>query len=78
MQSQGTLIDGYKKSEGRYPTFEQYLISFQCKSCHYRWHIDESDIKVSAIDELSYLEDLIADSVTDCPLCGSEDIVRLS
>lgn len=70
------IIDSSKKIEGRYPTYEDYLITFHCRSCKYEWNIDEGDIESSEIDELSHVDDLIEDSVTTCPLCGSEKIQR--
>lgn len=72
------LIDGYRKIEGRYPTYEGYLVSFSCKKCRYTWDIDESDIERSELDELSFIDDLIENSITHCPLCGAESIKRMS
>ncbi|MBI4976938.1 MAG: hypothetical protein HZC28_05615 [Spirochaetes bacterium] len=72
------LIDGYKKVEGRYPTFEGYLVTFNCKKCRYTWDIDEHDIEMSELDELSFIDDLIENSITHCPICGHEHIKRIT
>lgn len=70
------VIDGYKKIEGRYPTYQEYLIYFKCSGCKNVWAIDEAEIKVSVLDELSHVDDLISDSIQHCPLCGSAEIAR--
>lgn len=77
MQNNIGILDGYQKLEGRYPTFKEYLIPFMCNNCRYEWDIDENDIVSAEIDELSHVDDLIENSVTECPLCGSEHIDRL-
>ena len=70
------IINSYKKIEGRYPTYKEYLIYFGCKSCSNAWAIDEAEIKFSEIDELSHTDDIISDSIQHCPLCGSSEIFR--
>lgn len=69
------IIDGYRKIEGRYPTYREYLINFYCNDCSNLWSIDEKDIMV-VDDDLSNIEDIIEDSVYYCPLCGSKKISR--
>lgn len=77
MNSSISLIDGYKKIEGRYPSYQDYLIKFHCAKCDYSWHIDESDVEMTELDELSHIDDVIEDSIKECPLCGTTKITRL-
>lgn len=68
--------NSYRKIEGRYPTYKEYLIYFSCDNCKHTWAIDDAEIESSELDELSLSEDIISDSITHCPLCGSVEIFR--
>ncbi len=68
--------NGYRKVDGRYPTYKEYLIYFGCNDCKHTWAIDDAEIQISELDELSLSEDIISDSITNCPLCGSVEIFR--
>ncbi len=68
--------NGYRKIDGRYPTYREYLIYFKCDNCKHKWAIDDAEIKVSELDEFSLSDDIISDSITHCPLCGSVEIAR--
>ena len=60
------IIDGYRKIEGNYPTYREYLIHFYCKDCFNFWAVDEKEINMSENE----------DSVSNCPICGSTNITR--
>ena len=47
------IIDGYRKIEGNYPTYREYLIHFYCKDCFNFWAVDEKEINISENDDLS-------------------------
>lgn len=71
-----SIIDGYRKIEGKYPTYKEYLIHFYCKGCSNFWAVDEKEIMFGDSDELSQIDDIIEDSVSHCPICGSTNISR--
>ncbi len=66
--------NGYRKIDGRYPSYKEYLIYFECSDCKHSWAIDDAEIKDAELDELSLSEDIISDSIKNCPLCGSVEI----
>lgn len=70
------IMDGYRKIEGRYSSYKEYLIRFYCNSCSNLWEVDEYDIMLSDNDEFGNLDNLIEDSISHCPICGSRDIAR--
>lgn len=70
------IIDGYRKIEGNYPNYREYLIHFYCKDCFNFWAVDEEEINLSEFDDLSQIDDIIEDSVSNCPICGSTNITR--
>ena len=69
-------MDGYRKVEGRYSSYKDYLIRFYCNSCNNLWEVDEYDIMLSDNDEFGNLDNLIEDSISHCPICGSREIAR--
>lgn len=72
----GRITDGYRKIEGRYSSYKDYLIRFYCAHCNNLWEVDEHDIMLSDNDEFGNLDDLIEDSISHCPICGSREISR--
>lgn len=70
------IIDGYRKIEGNYPTYREYLIHFYCKDCSNFWAVDDKEINISEDDDITQIEDIIEDSVSHCPICGSTNITR--
>ena len=55
---------------------DEYLIHFYCKDCFNFWAVDEKEINISENDDLSQIDDIIEDSVSNCPICGSTNITR--
>ncbi len=39
------VVNSYKKVEGRYLTYKEYLIYFTCSNCKNSWAVDEAEIK---------------------------------
>lgn len=70
------IIDGYRKIEGSYPTYREYLIHFYCKECSNFWAVDEKEINITDGDDMNQIDDIIEDSVSHCPICGATDIAR--
>ncbi len=70
------IMDSYRKIEGRYSSYKEYLICFYCSSCSNLWEIDDDDIIFSTADDFSGINDLIEDSISHCPICGSRSISR--
>ncbi len=70
------ILDGYRKIDGNYPTYRDYLIYFYCEDCSNFWAIDDKDINISEDDDISQIDDIIDDSVSNCPICGSTNIDR--
>ena len=70
------IIDGYRKIEGNYPTYREYLIHFYCKDCSNFWTVDDKEINIVEDDDLTNIDDIIDDSVSNCPICGSTNIAR--
>ncbi|MEI0560187.1 hypothetical protein R4L22_01220 [Brachyspira pilosicoli] len=70
------IIDGYRKIEGNYPTYREYLIHFYCKDCSNFWAVDDKEINIVEDDDLTNIDDIIDDSVSNCPICGSTNIAR--
>ena len=55
------IIDGYRKIEGNYPTYREYLIHFYCKDCSNFWAVDDKEINISEDDDISQIDDIIED-----------------
>ena len=70
------IIDGYRQIEGNYPTYREYLIHFYCKDCSNFWAVDDKEINIVEDDDLTNIDDIIDDSVSNCPICGSTNIAR--
>ena len=45
------IIDGYRKIEGNYPTYREYLIHFYCKDCSNFWAVDDKEINIVEDDD---------------------------